>query len=55
MFLDLDLSPPLRMWRSANLSARGNALGAAFLVYFLVLSFVPNVMMVFFSMILVMW
>ena len=34
-----------------SIRSRGNALGAAFLVYFLVLSFVPNVMMVFFSMI----
>ena len=34
-----------------SIRSRGNALGAAFLVYFLVLSFVPNIMMVFFSMI----
>lgn len=43
-------TPPDVAERQA-IRSRGNALGAAFLVYFLVLSFVPNVMMVFFSMI----
>ena len=43
-------TPPDVAERQA-IRSRGNALGAAFLVYFLVLSFVPNIMMVFFSMI----